>query len=318
LLVVVLVLVVVLLVVVVVVVLVLLVVVLVLLVVLVLVVLLVVGFDFSRSPSRRFEVVVQKNHEVYVSKTALRVVKLDDLRVDPSYQRGVVAKHRKIVAEFDEDALGVILVGQREDNSMWIVDGLQRFTAVGKLGWTEMRANVFRSRGPEHEAAVFKLVNKNRTSLSSNQLFAALLTAGDEECWAVKSVAEKFGYKIPSGGKRGVSASRDQAAKELTCVNSLVRVYHQRGQEALEFVLGIISECWPGDPYAVKTDVVDGLFTWYVARMAGSGVDRDPLVPRLQASRPHAMIVSASQGAFGRSQNMADVIERIYAKRKPK
>lgn len=258
----------------------------------------------------------QKTNDVFVSKTALRVLQLADLNIDPSYQRGVVDKHKKIVSEFDEDALGVMLAGQREDGSLWVVDGLQRVTALKKLGWTEARFNVFRSNGPEHEAQVFKLVNKNRTSLTAAQLFHALLTAGDEECWAVKKIAESLGYKVPTGGKRAVSQDRDQAAQELTCVNSLVRIYHQRGEELLRFVLSTVKDCWPGDPYGVKADIIDGLATWWAARKSsGKEFDRDRLVSRLGQRTAHQIIMSAVQGSFGRSQNVANVIDGHYERR---
>jgi hypothetical protein len=254
--------------------------------------------------------------DVFVSKTALRILKLADLNTDPSYQRGVVVKHKRIVSEFDEDALGVMLVGQREDGSLWVVDGLQRVTALKKLGWFEARFNVFRSNGPEHEAQVFKLVNKNRTSLTATQLFHALLTAGDEECWAVKRVAESLGYKLPTGGKRAVSQDREQAARELTCLNSLVRIYHHRGEELLRFVLSTVKDCWPGDPYGVKADIVDGLATWWVARKAGGReFDRDRLVSRLRQKTAHQIIMSAVQGSFGRAQNVANVIDGHYERR---
>jgi hypothetical protein len=69
-----------------------------------------------------------------VVKSALRVVKLSDLSVDQSYQREVKSGHKSIVSDFNEEALGVPLVGQRSDGSLWIVDGLQRVTALKKLG----------------------------------------------------------------------------------------------------------------------------------------------------------------------------------------
>src|SRR5262249_39485041 len=95
-------------------------------------------------------------------KAAVREGPLEMLKSDPTYQRDVKRGHKKIVADFNETALGVPLVGEREKGTLWIVDGLQRITALRKLNWTHVKAEVFASKGPEHEAEIYRIINGNR------------------------------------------------------------------------------------------------------------------------------------------------------------
>ena len=134
--------------------------------------------------------------ERLVKESKLRIVTLSTLHTNPTYQREVKTKHRKIVAEFDEDSLGVPLIGERSDGSLWIVDGQQRITALRKLGWTEVRANVFRSDGPVHEAQVFKRVNLDRTALKPVEQFKARLTAQDEIALNIVAAVEAEGFRV--------------------------------------------------------------------------------------------------------------------------
>lgn len=260
---------------------------------------------------------VENESKRTVVKAALKVVDLAGLQVDPSYQRDVKAKHKSIVAEFNEEALGIPLVGERGDGSRWIVDGLQRITALRKMGRKSVRAEVFASDGPEHEAAIFKLVNLNRTKLSPGEEFRALLAGQDKLAWAIKEAVEAEGYRIVLG-RRGQKLGGDNtyAAKELTCINTLVAVAKRSGTAPIRFALVAIRESWPGDRLGPYNMMIDGLSIFY-SRHQGV-VDMDRLIPRLRTVTPHKLIYAAQQvslGGSGRSNAIADLIEKTYRKR---
>lgn len=256
----------------------------------------------------------QTRVQMLTSKAALRVVDLDEIGVDKSYQRDVVPRHKKIVAEFNEDALGIPVVGQREDGSLWIVDGLQRITALRKLGKKTLRAEVFVSDGPEHEAEVFKLINQNRTRLRPDELYNSLLTAGDTTAWALKETAEKHGFTV-SRGRGGVRTPPETSSKVILCVAVAYRLVKDYGTGPLDFALSVIPEAWPDDPAGVKFEVIYGLAIFWHRRDKGKGVDRDRLIPRLRLTTPSKIIYAAGIGTGSRMSNAADVIERFYKKR---
>jgi hypothetical protein len=250
-----------------------------------------------------------------VTKQALRVVKIDDIQYDASYQRDLVAGHKRIVSDFDPEALGIPVVGQREDGTLWCVDGRQRLAALKKLGRKEVRVEVFASKGPEHEAAVFSKINKNRTKLNAQQLFFAALTAGDEDAWAIKKICEAEGFDLPRG-RLSETITNETAAKKVVAFQALNRIYRRGGEEALKFVLSTIKRVWEIDPMRTKGILLQGLYIFWL-RHKGD-VDQERLVPRLNTTTPAKIIYSAGMGIGGYETNIADVIEKIYRKRSVK
>ena len=250
-----------------------------------------------------------------VVKGALKVLKIADLQVDPSYQREVKAKHKKIVAEFNAEALGIPVVGERSDGSLWIVDGLQRITALKLLEKRDVRAEVFASRGAEHEAEVFKLINMNRTKLSPTEEFRALLTAHDEAAWRIKNVCEANGFAVVLSKTTG--RNPDKASTELTCINTLRHAEAEHGTESIEFALKVAKAAWPGDPLGTYHYIIGGLVIFFARH--DSVVDMERLVPRLGTTTPQKIIYTAHQmtiGTGGRGGQVADIIEKFYRKRR--
>ncbi len=254
-----------------------------------------------------------------VVKAALKVVRLDTLNTDTSYQRGIKPRHKRIIADFDENALGIPLIGEREDASLWIVDGLQRITALRKMDRKEARCEIFRSDGPEHEAEIFKFVNLNRTKLTVAEEFQALLTAGDALAWQIKETVESLGYKLLLNNHgRGKGVGDVPNAKNLICVNTLRRVSAdaERGIEALGMCLRMADAAWPGDAMGINSSMIAGLSTLY-KRLKGV-IDEERLLPRLRTTTPYKIIYAANQQNISggdKASSMADVLEKIYHRR---
>ena len=252
-----------------------------------------------------------------VVKSALRIVDVADLQVDPSYQRGLVPKHKKIASGFNPEALGIPIVAEREDGSKWIVDGQQRIAALRILGRTKVRVELFNSRGPEHEAEVFRLINLNRTKLRSTDEYFALLTAGDKAAWKVKELVEAAGFRIVRG-----HANEDRTPDQMILSTPGVFMQIIRGKDGksggdgpgcLAFVLAAIKGSWVADPQRGKSEIIDGLAKFFV-RHEGV-VDIDRLIPRLGTTTCAKLLYSAKLGVGDRGNNVADVIERLYRKR---
>lgn len=253
-----------------------------------------------------------------VSKSALRVVDLDRIGFDPSYQREVKGKHKRIVTSFNPDALGIILVGEREDGSLWCVDGRQRITALGKMSRKTVRAEVFKSDGPEHEAQVFKLVNMNRMALTAQEQFKALLTGGDELAWKINETVQKCGFRIrtSSYGRN----SKSNGYYDVTAIKMLLHYGKLSGMEPITFALETIKAAWPEDRIANSHGILSGLIILHTRKKGV--VDNERLLPRLRSVTPHKILYQAGQEVLSNNQSsaVADVLERLYAKRmsKPK
>jgi hypothetical protein len=252
--------------------------------------------------------------EKLVVHSAVRVIPVDKICTDTSYQRTLKGRHKKIIANFDEDAFGVPVVGEREDGSLWIVDGLQRLGACIKLGKTHIRAAVFSSKGPEHEARVFTLIDLERTRLLPGEEFKALLASGDETAWKIKEAVESVGYRIRLTGGGPAPGER---LPSVGCITAMRKeAGYSKGIEAIKFALRMALQCWPGDALGTHNTIFAGLASFF--RANDGAVDEDRLVPRLAKVTPSKIIYTANQTSIGGSKILAtaEAIERIYKKRK--
>lgn len=255
-------------------------------------------------------------HTNLVVKNALRQVEISTLQVDNSYQRQLNNKAiNKIAKNYDPVAFGIPLVGERNDGSLWIVDGQQRIGFLRsdkKYKW--VRVEVFASKGPEHEAEVFRLVNKNRTPLKPIEMFHALLTAGDEDMWSIKEIIEKAGFKIPRGESKGVQESHENRSLKIHCIGAVSRVYRDCGKEGLEFILNVLSKIWDNDHNRTSDAIIGGLGSFYNNRE--KVVDIDRLVVRLAKTTPNKILYSAQLGVGNRHSVVSQLIDKFYRKNK--
>lgn len=187
-------------------------------------------------------------------KTDNRKIRVDDLNVADAYQRTIVpAQVRRITSDLDADAFGSLTVGERQDGSFWVVDGLQRLTAARKLNIETVPCDVFQSSGQEHEARVFRLKNKHRTNVSAIALFRAQLTEGDAQSVEIASVIQKAGLRLvlSDGGKN--------VWPDVKAIRSVERAYSRVGPDGLAQVFRIICDAWAGEKDSLQGDMIDGL-----------------------------------------------------------
>jgi hypothetical protein len=262
-----------------------------------------------------------------VKENALRVIDIEPLKIDPSYQRELKPSHQKIADNYVKEAIGIPLVGEREDGSLWIVDGQQRVAGLRKMGRGKVRVEVFRSDGPEHEAKVFRLVNKERVRLSSGELFHAALAEGDQLAWQIKDCVEACGFTLKLGSGAaftartrvpGISAGSKHgepslAAREVTCVSMLIEVTKKFGLLSLRFALDTIAKAWDNDPQATYNVIVYGLAAMH-AKYKG-GIDVDRLVRNLQTTTCGKIVYTSGLGTEDRKTAVLAVFERLYRKR---
>jgi hypothetical protein len=248
-------------------------------------------------------------------KTENKKISVDELNISDSYQRTIVpGRVNRIAKNLDQDAFGSLTVGERRDGTYWVVDGMQRLTAARKLGIGMVPCDVFQSEGPEHEARVFRLKNRERTNVSSIALFRAQLTEGDEQSLAIAEVVRNAGLKL---------ALREESAKwpYIRAVKALERSFQRVGGEGLATAFGILSEAWPGEDGALQGDMIEGV-CWFLKKQPD--FDRDRLVDRLSKKSITGVLRAADanlklgkdrdSSSYGRSMATYDAINFIYEK----
>lgn len=249
-------------------------------------------------------------------KTENIKIGVDELNISDAYQRTIVPPRvNRIAKNLDQDAFGSLTVGQRRDGSYWVVDGMQRLTAARKLGIAMVPCDVFQSDGQQHEARVFRLKNRERTSVSALALFNAQMTEGDPQTLEIVSVVKDAGLKIRLRDEGG------QGWPYIKAVKALERSFQRVGSEGLRSALAILSEAWPGEDGALQGDMIEGM-CWFIKKNQGFNERR--LVERLSKKSITGVIRAADanfklgkdrdSSSYGRSMATYDAIAFIYMK----
>lgn len=175
---------------------------------------------------------------------------LEELNVDRSYQRGVVDTHvKKMLKDFRPYALGCLIAGQREDDTYWTVDGVQRSEVLRRKGYKSYHFMVFKSDGPRHEAEIFGCINAKRKGLLKTEQFSADLTAEQEEATSINKIVTEAGFEL----------GKATAWPKLDCVMALRKIYRKGGEELLTKTLSTLNEAWDGNREACREFIVFGV-----------------------------------------------------------
>lgn len=124
------------------------------------------------------------------------VLEIAEIQVDPDYQRDL--RHdmvNQIAREYDIVKAGPILVSERDDGSVWCVDGQHRMTGAAQAGETQIFAHVVHGLTQAQEAEL-RLARNDRRSDSLAEKFRTRLVMGDEKAHAIVEVARQQGTEI--------------------------------------------------------------------------------------------------------------------------
>lgn len=135
-------------------------------------------------------------------RPSLEFRRLNELRIDPAYQRETTAAAsqtliRRIAMFWDWSLCQPLAVAKRADGGLYVVDGQHRLEAAKLRRDIEDLPCVvtpFASAGDE--AAAFVALNQQRRPLGKIDLFKAALAADDRDALAVAALLEEAGLKL--------------------------------------------------------------------------------------------------------------------------
>lgn len=248
---------------------------------------------------------VQKIPEAGVGR--VEQVRLADLQVDTSYQRGLKGTARKIARHLDEAAVGILHVGRRADDSLWVIDGRQRLWALVSKGYQHWSAYVVPSGGPSHEAAIFNLINGGRTQLTAQEIFRSRLEAKDPVAMAVDRAVRSAGLQISFNRAHNIEWPR---LRSVSCLYSAAAAH---GEAVLSEALRCLARTWPEQSDALRDRLLNPFVRLYCRFHARINPDR--MERALKVVPPLKLInESAALGGDGASHCMK-MIARQYNKR---
>lgn len=124
------------------------------------------------------------------------VLPIASLKIDHTYQRDLIADVvEKIKDEWDIVTAGTIVVAQRENGDLYVVDGQHRLAAATLAGETEILAQLVSGLTPEEEAQLRIQGNFKRSDRIS-EVFRARVFAGDEVAVGLQSLCKRYDTQI--------------------------------------------------------------------------------------------------------------------------
>lgn len=221
-------------------------------------------------------------------KPEIRMVAVGDLVVDQDYQRDAIAAHVSGIAKnFDEEAFGVVIAGERQDGTLHPVDGLQRLSGAMERGATSVPCLIIKSRGASHEAELFGKLNKRR-GLSSINLFKAQVCSGLPDAIAVYEAITAAGLNVkgmkPNGRRQSIAGVKQ-------CQTAYRRMGGgDAGAAHVTEVLKTLRVTW-GEQYhetAYHCAVIGGLA--FFLRRFGDQIDRKRVRDKMDRMSPNKLM----------------------------
>lgn len=247
-------------------------------------------------------------------------VRIDDLHIDPSYSRAIVA-HRanKIAAEFDPDSFGAVVVSKRANGELFILDGTHRMAALKKLGWNDqlVPAIVLTGLSVAEEARVFTTLNEQRAKPRSTDLYRSKLASNDSTAVAIDQIVRSLGLHVGAGALKN----------QIQAVTALESIWTNanRPEVTLYSVLWTIRKAWNGEGGSFQAPLLIALALVYNRHEIGPTSKVPELMSQTLGHEDHALnwvnsfkaIKSATgrQGGLGTRIGPELILERYNRRR---
>lgn len=202
-------------------------------------------------------------------------LKLGELTVDPTYQRGPKSGHIRNIAEnFDQDAFGTPVISSRKDGMNATIDGQQRTLALRLLGWSDeamIPCIVKYGLTIEDEAALFGKLNKTK-NMSTYEKFRARYVAKDQAAVEIVGIARGCGLSFFPGENAPVIGAVGACEKIYGGYRSKVR--HKCGH-ILRMTLETILSAFDPNREALSGPMIVGVGLVILNYYSRSGINFD-------------------------------------------
>jgi hypothetical protein len=211
-----------------------------------------------------------------------RYLRVSSLTTDPRYERPLnMAAVRRIAAEFDPDAVGMLYVSHRADGTDVILDGQHRAKALVLMQWEDQMVPcfVYENMTVEDEARVFRIINEGRRRLTALDLFRARVTEREPEALDLHNIFQMEGLRPGTGSSPNI----------VQCMSAVQKIYKESGREILRDVLNIAANTWGrADNSSLQSPIVLALAL--ILAEYGQTLDRAAFITRISTITPNAWV----------------------------
>jgi len=210
-------------------------------------------------------------------------VRLDELNVDPSYQRKLYeGRLSNIFTNFDPDLIQTIVISKRADGTLWVLDGQHRCEVLRRMGKSVVLADIREGLTHEREAILFWMLNSGTSKPTSWEQFMARMTGNEPVAMAIVAIVERHGYHV----------GRITEDRGLQAVSALETVFNMG---RLDTVMAIISTVWPMDKTAREANIIQGLGQFLLTYDGDPVFDEGRVLETLDKVSPSALLRRAKE-----------------------
>lgn len=196
--------------------------------------------------------------EEHGDKPTLKWLSIADLRIDKNYQREIMKRGKSnvyyIAENFDWRMFAPIIVAELADGNYAIVDGQHRVTAAKLCGISKVPCQIIIANA-QQQAIAFAVINSRITQISTMQIFAANLAAGDSKAKGLAAACREAGVSIL---RYPVPHTRIKAG-ETMAVTCLQRAFTRYPRQVFIRALQCITQTGDGNPGMVRVQVINAL-----------------------------------------------------------
>lgn len=191
-------------------------------------------------------------------KPKLFWIGIASLRVDHRYQRKIIGRASeknvvKIAVEFDWSKFAPVVVAEAEEEGLFaIIDGQHRVTAAALRGIRDVPCLIHKA-DMAAQANAFAAINGTVTAMSTMQLHAARVAAGDAAAVLLRDVCAEAGVEI----MRYPVAAYDMKVGQTLAASTLARQLARYGSKTLIAALSCITKTGDGHVGMVRAPVVE-------------------------------------------------------------
>lgn len=241
---------------------------------------------------------------------------VSDLTIDPRVQRAVLdpRKVRKIISEFNPQALGRVTVSLRDNGDRVILDGWHRWEAVREMtdNAGTIPCRVFRGLNFDQEAQLFLDLNQTNQP-KVHDAWRIRVNKGEPLAVAVTGILTQFGWTIATQAGEG----RFNAIAVAERVENLSRQMEAEPGLVHATIL-VITRAWGTNRHGVKGPMFEGIARFIAEHAKNGNFDIQTLISKLRDYKdgPQAMSLKARQLAHLRnmkpSMAVADLLTELY------
>lgn len=230
----------------------------------------------------------------------LEMVPVDNLFVDPKYQRGLTSLVKRMEADFDPAMFIPLQASERKGGKLAVFDGQHRLETARDKGYDSVPVLVYRGLTPQQESTLFARLQRERRNITAADRFRAELYGDPDRpettmAKEIERIAEMAGFTVGSVKKNGKVPIASPTALETIYKTTKGEL---DGPEALKTALSTIALAWKDEHRSTDADLIKGMGLLFVRH--AEKINEDQLIERLREVTPGIILGRAQEGRTGR------------------